>query len=298
MAGREVAPGTRPGAEPGGLPGGEQSDTLGGALRRARRERGLTIQQIAATTRIPARHLEALERDDINVVPGGVYLRAEVRTFADAVGLNRNIALNYLDAALDPPVVSKVVAQPPSLRASRRIAAWGAAVLAGASLVVAAIVLWPAGDARHTASIPAASGDRGTAADQPVTAAASGDGATAGNSDAAPAVTFDPAAPAATSGTRELPPSVAASDTAAATEHPPAAAVPVPVLEIVTQPAGARVTIDGIGWGVTPVTIRYLPPGTKQLRVTRDGFATEQRVIRFAADQPRTSVRIDLQPAR
>jgi hypothetical protein len=82
-----------------------------------------------------------------------------------------------------------------------------------------------------------------------------------------------------------------------ASQQPKAAAAD-PVLEIVTEPAGARVTIDGVGWGVTPVTIRYLSPGSKQLRVTSDGFATEQRVIRFSADQPRTSVRIELHQTR
>ena len=55
-------------------------------------------------------------------------------------------------------------------------------------------------------------------------------------------------------------------------------------------------TIDGVSWGVTPVTIRYLSPGAKQLRVTRDGYAAEERVIRIAADQRTTTVRLSLQP--
>jgi hypothetical protein len=50
-------------------------------------------------------------------------------------------------------------------------------------------------------------------------------------------------------------------------------------LVVATQPAGGRVTVDGIGWGVAPVTIRYLSPGDKRIRVTKDGFATTERIV-------------------
>jgi len=302
MAGGDVAPRSNSDSEASGSLDGKTSDTLGGALRRARRERDLTIQQIAATTRIPARHLEALERDDVAAVPGGMYLRAEIRAFADAVGLNRDVALGYLNTPVDPPVVPDLAAQTQAARSSRRAAAWGAAAVAGICLVGAAVMLWPDRERRQaasnaTASDTSASSDSRTAPDKPVAASARENGANVRTSDAAPAVTFDAAASAATSGTTESSPIVASGDLATASQQPKAAAAD-PVLEIVTEPAGARVTIDGVGWGVTPVAIRYLSPGSKQLRVTSDGFATEQRVIRFSADQPRTSVRIELHQAR
>ena len=302
MAGGDVAPRSNSDSEASGSLDGKTSDTLGGALRRARRERGLTIQQIAATTRIPARHLEALERDDVGAVPGGMYLRAEVRAFADAIGLNRGVALGYLNTSVDPPVVPDVAAQTRAARSSRRAAAWGAAVVASICLVGAAVMLWPVRERRQaasnaTAANTAASSESRTAPDQPVAASARENGASARTSDAAPAVTFDAATSAATSGTTSSSPIVAPGDVATANQ-PPKAAAADPVLEILTEPAGARVTIDGVGWGVTPVAIRYLSPGSKQLRVTSDGFATEQRVIRFSGDQPRTSVRIELHQAR
>ena len=37
---------------------------------------------------------------------------------------------------------------------------------------------------------------------------------------------------------------------------------------VMSTPTGARVTVDGIGWGETPVTIRHLPPGQKVVRLT------------------------------
>jgi hypothetical protein len=37
--------------------------------------------------------------------------------------------------------------------------------------------------------------------------------------------------------------------------------------------------VDGIGWGNAPVAIRYLPAGTKRIRVSKEGYATEERVV-------------------
>ena len=52
-----------------------------------------------------------------------------------------------------------------------------------------------------------------------------------------------------------------------------------PVLRITSDPAGARVTVNGVGWGTTPVVIRHLPPGAKTIRVTKDGYIADQRVV-------------------
>ena len=59
------------------------------------------------------------------------------------------------------------------------------------------------------------------------------------------------------------------------------------------QPAGARVTVDGIGWGVTPVTIRYLPPGNKRIRVSKEGYSTIERVV-WVAEGHRNTTDIQL----
>ena len=68
-------------------------------------------------------------------------------------------------------------------------------------------------------------------------------------------------------------------------------------LIVKTEPAGGRVTVDGIGWGVAPVTIRYLPLGTKRIRVTKDGYAAQERVVHLAPNQPRVRLQIPLRNA-
>jgi cytoskeleton protein RodZ len=61
---------------------------VGGRLQRAREERGLSLSQIAASTKIARTSLEAIERDDVKRLPGGIYTRAFVKAYAEAVGLD------------------------------------------------------------------------------------------------------------------------------------------------------------------------------------------------------------------
>jgi len=73
----------------------------------------------------------------------------------------------------------------------------------------------------------------------------------------------------------------------AAQSEAPATADAVTELVVTTEPAGARVTVNGIGWGIAPVTIRYLPEGDKRIRVSKDGYTTEELVVRLAEGHPR-----------
>ena len=74
----------------------------------------------------------------------------------------------------------------------------------------------------------------------------------------------------------------------------PAAVRSVTELVVTTQPAGARVTVNGISWGISPVTIRYLPPGAKRIRVSKEGYATEEQVLQIGEGQQRA---LDIQLA-
>lgn len=61
---------------------------FGGTLRQAREARGISLRQIAATTKISVGALEALERNDVSKLPGGIFSRAFVRSYAAEVGLD------------------------------------------------------------------------------------------------------------------------------------------------------------------------------------------------------------------
>src|SRR5207302_1959919 len=61
---------------------------FGRKLREARERRGISLRQIAAATKISMSVLEALERNDISRLPGGIFSRAFVRSYAVEVGLD------------------------------------------------------------------------------------------------------------------------------------------------------------------------------------------------------------------
>lgn len=65
----------------------EQS-TFGPRLRREREKRGISLDALAAATKVGADLWEALERNDVSRWPSGIFARAFVRDYAKVVGLD------------------------------------------------------------------------------------------------------------------------------------------------------------------------------------------------------------------
>ncbi len=63
--------------------------SVGERLRAAREEKELSLEDIAAQTRIPRRHLEAIEAADWDRLPAPTYTIGFARSYADVVGLDR-----------------------------------------------------------------------------------------------------------------------------------------------------------------------------------------------------------------
>jgi transcriptional regulator with XRE-family HTH domain len=63
--------------------------TVGQRLREAREAKGLSIEDIAATTRIPTRHLSSLETSEWDKLPAATYSVGFAKNYAAAVGLDR-----------------------------------------------------------------------------------------------------------------------------------------------------------------------------------------------------------------
>lgn len=66
-----------------------ESPSVGERLRAAREEKGFSLEDIAAETRIPRRHLESLEAGDWDKLPAPTYSVGFAKSYAGAVGLNR-----------------------------------------------------------------------------------------------------------------------------------------------------------------------------------------------------------------
>jgi len=69
-------------------PESQKRTDVGSRLRTAREAKQLSIREIAATTKISAGSLEALEENDFSQLPGGIFTLAFVRSYAAEVGLD------------------------------------------------------------------------------------------------------------------------------------------------------------------------------------------------------------------
>jgi cytoskeleton protein RodZ len=61
---------------------------IGETLERARKERGLTLDEVEHATKIRKRYLVGLEREDFGVLPDAVYARGFLKTYANYLGLD------------------------------------------------------------------------------------------------------------------------------------------------------------------------------------------------------------------
>jgi cytoskeleton protein RodZ len=67
----------------------QETPTVGERLRAAREAKSMRLEDIAAQTRIPQRHLEALERSEWDALPAPTYTTGFAKSYASAVGLDR-----------------------------------------------------------------------------------------------------------------------------------------------------------------------------------------------------------------
>lgn len=114
-------------------------------MKRLREERGVALRDIADTTKISVSALEALERNDISRLPGGIFSRGFVRAYAEQIGADPEKAVREFiarfphDSVTDgsPYVTSHDIdTDPPSH--TGRLMLIGVPVL----LVVIALVVW------------------------------------------------------------------------------------------------------------------------------------------------------------
>jgi cytoskeletal protein RodZ len=297
-------------------PRGNTGITLGELLRQARERKGLTLEKLASETKIPRRHLEALERDNLAAMPGEFYQRAEIRTYARAVGLDQKLVLAQFESSFKPVEVReppRTTPHAPEATGNRTylLLTLGAAV--AAALIVGAMAARSASSAQLSKAPPVVysapqaapppavtSQDTQTAPREQVVATSQAATASQGATASQPAAASQPSPRSEVT----TPASIVKTDTAVAAEASPAAvaaaaepsAAAKAALVVTTEPGGARVTVNGIGWGLSPVTIPYLPPGDKRIRVSKEGFETQERVLRIG-DGQRHSLDIQLDSA-
>jgi cytoskeleton protein RodZ len=84
------------------LPAKGNGSAMGGfgdRLKREREMRGITLDEITESTKISRRHLEALEGEHFDQLPGGVFNKGFVRAYARFLGLDEDQAVADYSAA-------------------------------------------------------------------------------------------------------------------------------------------------------------------------------------------------------
>jgi cytoskeleton protein RodZ len=77
---------------------------FGERLRREREMRGITLDEICESTKIARRHLEALEKERFDQLPGGVFNKGFVRAYAKFLGIDEDEAVaDYALASNEQP---------------------------------------------------------------------------------------------------------------------------------------------------------------------------------------------------
>lgn len=75
-------------------------------LRRTRESRGLSIERLSTLTKIPVRALAAIERSQFDQLPGGLFTRGFLRSYAREVGLDPDEVVREYLAEVAPPEVA------------------------------------------------------------------------------------------------------------------------------------------------------------------------------------------------
>jgi cytoskeleton protein RodZ len=86
--------------------------SVGAYLRQLREARGVSLEEIARTTRVTASYLIALEADDFASLPVPVFTRGFIRAYCQALGESPDQALALFSGAVAPP--STAAATPPA----------------------------------------------------------------------------------------------------------------------------------------------------------------------------------------
>ena len=67
-------------------------------LRSSRQRKGVSLEQIAEATKISIRFLRAIEAEEFEKLPGGIFATSYLRQYAASVGVDENALLGHFHA--------------------------------------------------------------------------------------------------------------------------------------------------------------------------------------------------------
>jgi cytoskeleton protein RodZ len=117
----------------------DERPTIGQVLAEARREAGLTVDELSNRTRVRVPIVLAIERDDFTRCGGDFYARGHIRLLAKALGLDPDALVAQYDAGhgSPAPLLPAKMFEAERIRPERRRPNWTAAMVAAIAVVIA-----------------------------------------------------------------------------------------------------------------------------------------------------------------
>ena len=117
-------------------------DSLGTYLRHERELRQISLEEIAQTTRIPLRMLQHIEEDDLESLPGEVFARGFLKSYATSVGLKTDdVFERYANRHAPRPEAESAPAPITALKATRSGRRFGIAIALVVLLILFTLAL-------------------------------------------------------------------------------------------------------------------------------------------------------------
>jgi cytoskeletal protein RodZ len=119
--------------------------SFGASLRRERELRGVTLQEIAASTKIGVTMLQAIEDDRLDKLPQGLFVRGFIREYARFLALDEQKILTELSFHASQLPTAEPPPSEPGQRISSRLAARliNGTLVAGVFAIVAGLIVVP-----------------------------------------------------------------------------------------------------------------------------------------------------------
>lgn len=119
---------------------------LGQLLKKARHEKGISLEYLQETTKIRKTYLEAIEEGNYKVLPGNFYVRAFIKSYSEAVGLNPDEVLrlyrNVIPGAASEPYTEPLRKKGRKSFNTDRLSKWASTLLMWCFPILIAVLIY------------------------------------------------------------------------------------------------------------------------------------------------------------
>lgn len=120
---------------------------LGDRLKEARTAKGYSLDDLQSITKIQKRYLSGIENEDYSMMPGAFYVRAFIKQYSEAVGLDADEMLSlYKDSAIHEKMEEETITPPMTrsrgLKGNNRLNETIPKIIVALFIIVIIVVVW------------------------------------------------------------------------------------------------------------------------------------------------------------